>query len=181
MTPPPASPSAASPPDHHAGLRTVAVFEATKGAVVLVAGFGLLGFLNRDNAALAGQIVQHLHLNPAKGYPQIFIHAMAELTNARLWLLAGLAAAYAAIRFVEAYGLWRQKRWAEWLGALSGAIYIPFEVYKLAEQVTWLRTGTLLVNVAVVGYLGWVIFDSRRQHFQLTARGAAPLVDHPHP
>lgn len=126
---------------HRRGLRAVALLEAAKGITVLIAGFGLLGFLDRDNEALAVQIVQHLHLNPAKGYPQIFIQAMAELTDTHLWILAGLAATYAAIRFVEAWGLWRDKRWAEWFGTLSGAIYIPIEIYKLAERVTWLRAG----------------------------------------
>jgi len=54
-------------------------------------------------------------------------------------------------RFVEAYGLWRQRRWAEWFAAVSGAIYIPFELYELLKGVTWLPLGALLVNVFIVG------------------------------
>lgn len=151
------------PHDHHRGLRTVATIEATKGVIVLAAGSGLLGFLGRDTERVAVRLVEHLHLNPAKGYPHIFVEAMAGLSDRRLWLLAGLAAFYSGVRFLEAYGLWRERRWAEWLGALSGGIYIPFELYKLAEGLTWLRAATLGINVAIVGYLTWVLLDSRRR------------------
>ncbi len=107
---------------HHRGLHLVAGLEAFKGAVVLVAGFGLLSFLGRDADEFAEQLLRRLHLNPAHHYPQIFIHAMADVTDARVWLFAGLAAAYSLLRFTEAYGLWTGRRWAEWLAALSGGI-----------------------------------------------------------
>ncbi|MCZ7627423.1 MAG: DUF2127 domain-containing protein [Candidatus Methylomirabilis sp.] len=42
-----------------------------------------------------------------------------------------MAAGYASVRFVEAYGLWLERRWAEWFAAVSGGIYIPFEIYEL--------------------------------------------------
>ena len=49
------------------------------------------------------------------------------------------ALTYSAIRFTEAYGLWRERRWAEWLSAVSGAIYLPFEIYELAGGITPLK------------------------------------------
>jgi uncharacterized membrane protein (DUF2068 family) len=49
--------------------------------------------------------------------------------------------------------LWRQRRWAEWLAVISGAIYIPFEVYELLERVSWLSLAALLVNVFIVGIM----------------------------
>jgi hypothetical protein len=39
----------------HKALRPIAVIEAFKGAIVLIAGFGLLSFLNRDNQEFAGK------------------------------------------------------------------------------------------------------------------------------
>jgi uncharacterized membrane protein (DUF2068 family) len=78
---------------------------------------------------------------------------MARLTDSRLQLLSAGAMAYAAVRFAEAYGLWRGRRWAEWLGAGSGAIYVPFEIYEVATRPAWLGVAALIVNVAVVGYL----------------------------
>jgi uncharacterized membrane protein (DUF2068 family) len=51
------------------------------------------------------------------------------------------------------FGLWRGRRWAEWFAAVSGGIYIPFELYELFQGVTWLSVGALLVNVFVVGLM----------------------------
>src|SRR5579859_6996262 len=96
------------------GLRMVAAYEAAKGALVLLAGFGLLTLIHNDaqyfaeqlvahmhRIALCGiqmhvrnqlfndaqyfaeQLVAHMHLNPAKGYPRIFIDAAARVTDAR--------------------------------------------------------------------------------------------------
>jgi len=151
-----------SAPTHQKGLRTIAVFEALKGAVVLAAGFGMLSFLGRDAEVFAERLVNRLHLNPAHHYPQVFIQAMADLTNTRLWLIAGFAAVYAGVRFGEAYGLWHGRRWAEWFAALSGAVYIPVEIYELAHRVTWLRITALVLNVAVVGYMVWLLTEARR-------------------
>jgi uncharacterized membrane protein (DUF2068 family) len=134
-------------------VRTVALFEAAKGAIVLLAGIGVLSLIHYDAQRLAEQLVGHLHLNPAKRYPSIFIDTAANLTDARLLVLATLAAAYALVRFVEAYGLWRERRWAEWFAAVSGGIYIPFELYELFQGATWLSLGALVVNVFIVGLM----------------------------
>ena len=131
-------------------LRAVAVFEAAKGTLVLVTGLGALSLIHHDIQRFAEQLVGHLHLNPAKHIPQIFIAAAANLNEARLWVLAVLAASYGLLRFVEAYGLWHGRRWAEWFAAISGGIYIPFEIYELLQGYTWLSLGALIVNVLVV-------------------------------
>jgi uncharacterized membrane protein (DUF2068 family) len=147
----------------HKGLRAIAVFEALKGGVVLAVGFGLLSFLGRDAEVFAEHLVNRLHLNPANHYPQIFIQAMGDLTNTRLWLIAGFAAIYAGVRFAEAYGLWHERRWAEWFAALSGAVYIPVELYELAQRITGLRITALVVNVVVVAYMAWLLTESQRK------------------
>jgi len=88
-------------------VRAVALLEAAKGALVLLAGFAALSLIHHDAQRLAEQLVGHLHLNPAKRYPRIFIDTAAHLNDARLWLSAILAGAYGLVRFVETYGLWK--------------------------------------------------------------------------
>ena len=164
----PASTASAAPKK---ALRTIAVFEAFKGAIVLIFGFGLLSFLGRDTEDLAEHLVNRLHLNPAHHYPQIFIQAMGNVTDSKLWLLAGLAAVYSIVRFAEAYGLWYQRRWAEWLAALSGGVYIPVEVYEIAQRASWLKCGALLVNLVIVAYMIWLLTENRRRaHAELAGR-----------
>ena len=152
-----------SAPVQHKGLRAVAVFEAFKGAIVLIVGCGLLGFLDRDNEIFAGQIIRHLHLDPAQHYAHLFITTMAQQSDSQLMALVGFAVIYAGVRFAEAYGLWHARRWAEWFAALSGAIYIPVEVYELAHRASWLKLGALVINLVVVGYMVWLLTESRRK------------------
>lgn len=145
-----------------AGLRTVATFEAAKGLLVLAAGLGVLSLLHHDLQHAAEAIVRHLHLNPARHYPRIFIQAAASVTDARLWLLACGAFAYSAVRAVEAYGLWRSRVWAEWFAILAGAIYLPIEIDALLHHPSLLKAGVLLVNLSIVVYVGYVRLAASR-------------------
>lgn len=139
------------------GLRWIALFEGTKGALVLVTGFGLLSLIHQNLHGAAVRLVEVMHLNPASHYPQIFIDLAGRLTDLQLWAIAAMAVCYALIRFIEAWGLWHQYAWAEWFGLLSGAIYIPLELYELLRQPTWPRSTLLALNLLIVVYLILVV------------------------
>jgi len=149
-------------PASKGGLRIVALFEALKGVLVLLAGCGLLTFIHKDLHDAAVHLVRVLHLNPARHYPSIFIDAADKVTDLQLWMIALSALLYAAVRLVEAYGLWRQMQWAEWFGLLSGAMYIPLEIFEAFREFTWPRVTVLVVNLAVVGYLADALLRSRK-------------------
>jgi uncharacterized membrane protein (DUF2068 family) len=145
-----------------ASIRVVAAVEFIKGALVLFAGAGLLTLLHRDVGQVAEQLIRHLHLDPASHAPQIFIDLAGRVTSRDLWLLAIGAAVYAVVRLVEAYGLWCDRVWAEWFGAISGLIYVPFELHALTKSVTPLKLTTLAVNLAVVWILTAVLMRRGR-------------------
>jgi uncharacterized membrane protein (DUF2068 family) len=145
------------------GLRVVAVFEATKGLLIVLAGFGLLEYVHRDLHLAAERLVRHFHLNPASRYPRIFLDLADHVTDAQLWVLALSALLYAVVRFIEAYGLWLQRRWAEWFGLCAGAIYVPIELFEVARNVTWPRVTLLIVNAAIVAYLSFIIDQARQK------------------
>lgn len=158
------------------GVRIVAVIEAAKGLLVLAAGLGLFALVHRDAQAVAENIVRHFHLNPASRAPRVFLDLAAKATDSNLQLLALGASGYSLARFVEAYGLWRERRWAEWFGTVAGGIYIPIEIYELWERVTWIRAGLLAVNVAIVAYLAAVLWETRREK---AAKLSPPRQGHP--
>jgi uncharacterized membrane protein (DUF2068 family) len=83
------------------GLRIVAIFEATKGILVLVVGFELLRFIHQDLHLAAEQLVRHMHINPARHYPRIFIDAANHLNDTQLLVMAFSALLYTVVRFVE--------------------------------------------------------------------------------
>ena len=131
-------------------IRAVALVESAKGIIVLLVGCGLLTLIHKNVQKYAEQLIPHLHLNPAKGYPHVFMDLAGQVTDSRLWMLAGTAALYALVRFIESYGLWYARRWAEWFAALSGGIYIPFEIHSLIKHASLLTLTGLLINMAVV-------------------------------
>ncbi len=146
-----------------AQLRVVAVFEFAKGALVLIAGLGLLAFVHRDVRDVADELLEHLHLDPASRVPHIFVALAERAASMDLWLLAIGAMVYAAVRIAEGYGLWFDREWAEWLGAASALIYLPFEIYALAKGVTPLKLATLGVNLLVVAVLSDALWRRRRR------------------
>jgi len=78
------------------------------------------------------------------------------------------------VRFVEGYGLWRDRRWAEWFGAISGAVYLPTEIYELWEKVTWLRVTVFVVNCVVVWYLVQLLVRRQTHSEPAAASPATP-------
>ena len=145
-------------------VRMAAVFEAAKGTMVLLTGFGVFMLLHKDLHQVAEQIVRHLHLNPAREYPKIFIDLISNMTDPQLVALAVSACIYSAVRLAEAYGLWHHRQWAEWFGALTGGIYIPAELYELIRKVTVVRLSIVIVNVLVVVSLSMALYRSRQRH-----------------
>jgi uncharacterized membrane protein (DUF2068 family) len=147
------SPSSPSAHKAFAGLRTIAGYEAAKGALVLLAGLGLLGLIHRDVQEAGEELVRHFHLSPSSRLPRVFLELTAKVTDGWLWALALGSLLYASLRFTEAYGLWRDKAWAEWLAVISGAIYVPFEVVELLRKSTVLRVASVAINLLIVGYM----------------------------
>ena len=145
------------------GLKPIAIFEALKGLLALGIGLGLHEFAGENIPQLFERILTHLHLNPASHYPSIFISTIGELNNSNLVLVAFGALLYSIIRFVEAYGLWHGLKWTEWLALISGAIYLPFELYKFVVTYSLLSFSLLLINSIIVVYMYSVIKTKRKE------------------
>lgn len=148
------------------GVRAIALFEAAKGGLVLLAGLGLLSLIHRDVQAFAERLVRHSHLDAASHYPQIFVQAASRVTDTHLWLLAAAAALYAVVRGVEAYGLWNERRWAEWFALVAGGLYVPVEIYELIHHMTWLKAAVLMTNLLIVAYMAYMLLHSREQDLE---------------
>jgi uncharacterized membrane protein (DUF2068 family) len=149
------------------GVRAVAIVEGVKAAIVLLAGFGLLSLIHRDVQDVAEKIIRHTHLDPASKYPHIFIDAADKVTDAQLWMFAGFAALYAIIRAIEAYGLWNERRWAEWFALISSGIYLPVEIYELYHRFGLVKFSIFITNIIVVLYMAYALRHSVEQDREL--------------
>jgi uncharacterized membrane protein (DUF2068 family) len=90
-----------------------------------------------------------------------------------LWTVGAVLAAYALLEGVEALGLWRGQRWAEYLTLIATTVLLVPEVYELSETVTPTKIVTLLINLAVVVYL---LFAKRL--FGVREGGRAEQAEH---
>jgi uncharacterized membrane protein (DUF2068 family) len=157
-------------PEHIKGVRTVATVEFTKGIVVVLAGLGVFSMRHKDIWGVAESFLEFFHVNPHHHYVGVFIDLVYRLSDVRLWKIALLATVYTILRFVEAYGLWYLRPWAEWMAIGSGGIYIPFEVADLLRRPDWIRVLILTVNVAIVLYMLMLRLEAaKKRHAQHTA------------
>ena len=76
-----------------------------------------------------------------------------NLKSSGVRVLLITATIYAVIEGVEAVGLWRERRWAEYLTVIATAGFLPFEVHELLDKVTIGRVIALVVNLAVLVWL----------------------------
>ncbi len=139
-----------------AGLRTIAMLEAVKGLFVLLVAVALLNNRHKDLGGAAANLVRDLHIDPEWRYGRIFIEAADNLDGGKIWKIASVAFGYSAMRLLEAYGLWKRRVWAEWFALISGALYIPFEIYEVISRGTWLPWTLLSVNVLIVAYVAYI-------------------------
>ena len=119
----------------------------------LAAAIGLLRLLHHDVHQLALALLWRFQLDPETRYPALLLHYADRVSGLDVRSLAPVVLGYMVMRLLEAYGLWKEKTWAEWLGALSGAIYIPLEIAYLMHQTSLVSAGVLLANILIVGFL----------------------------
>jgi uncharacterized membrane protein (DUF2068 family) len=151
-----AVPEAVDLHSHIGGLRAVATIEALKGFLAILLTACLLFLLHKDVEQVAGDILDAIHMNPEHPISHAVLHMASKMTDGRLWGFAFGALAYATVRFVEAYGLWNRRVWAEWFALLSGSLYIPLEVTQAISHPDAIHLLVLVANIFIVLYMLWV-------------------------
>jgi len=145
-------------PHAHPGLHVVAIFEAAKGLLALVAASGLEILGPAPLQRWLHELINRFQLDPHHGAIDWLSHV---INPGSVHLAAAIGFGYAALRFVEAWGLWRVRRWGSWLGCISAAVYLPLDVYALIQHPGWLAVTVLVVNLIVVWVLARDLFNRR--------------------
>ena len=141
-------------------LRLIAVDRALH--FVILASLAVLAFLLASHRTQIDRLVPRLNSiffgsrsgksGPAHG----FFHEIERLLTLNVTtfrLIGAAAAAYALLEGTEAYGLWRQRRWAEYLTFVATTLFVPYEIYELTGKITFFRVGAFVVNVVILVYL----------------------------
>jgi uncharacterized membrane protein (DUF2068 family) len=147
-------------------LRAVASIEFFKGIFVVAMGICALLLVHKDTWLYAESLLALFHISTDRRSAQMFLDFADSITDARLWAAARIAFAYAALRFTEAYGLWKERTWAEWVALVSGTLLLPFEIRELLRGITFIRCALLIGNLAIVFYMLYIILANRRERRQ---------------
>jgi uncharacterized membrane protein (DUF2068 family) len=114
-------------------LRAVAALEFFKGVFVVVMGICALALVHKDAWLIAESLLTRLRISTDRRSAQIFLDFADSVTDARLWDAASIGFAYAALRFTEAYGLWKARTWAEWVAWFPEPFYCRWKFGSFFE------------------------------------------------
>ncbi|MHB8533044.1 MAG: DUF2127 domain-containing protein [Solirubrobacteraceae bacterium] len=131
----------------------IAAERALRALVLVAIGIVLLTHPHANWSQELSRLGQRLGLDPKSNWVQRILKDAARIKSSKNVLFGTVALGYAALEGAEAYGLWRRRRWGEWLTVVATSLLLIPEVWELTKSTTALKVGALLVNIAVVLYL----------------------------
>ena len=148
-----------SAPRAHLGLHLIAVFEGLKGLLALAAAIGLALLGPQPLRRAVADLISRFHLNPDHG---VLPGLLDAINPGAVHLAVIVVLVYALMRLLEAWGLWRARAWASWLGCIGSAAYLPLDLYALYYHHGWHTWAVLIANLIIVAVLGRDIVKRRR-------------------
>jgi uncharacterized membrane protein (DUF2068 family) len=147
---------------HNPALATIAIYKFVKATLSLLSAILAWRLMNPHVEAALRSWAESLPI----GFSEHLVReALAQLSGipAFRWRQLGLVSlVYASVFTVEGVGLWRERRWAEYLTIVTSSLLLPFEFIAVLHHLTLIRTGVLLANAVIVAYLIVVTTRHRR-------------------
>ncbi len=143
-------------------LRILATERLLRALLIAAAAYAVLRYSHSENSLrqlfdkdlpAAKPLANLFGYNLDKSSFVKHIQNLLVVKQSTLHIVAQLLAAYALIELAEGIGLWRLKRWGEYLSAVATSVFLPYEIYEITQKLTTLRIGTFIINLATVGYL----------------------------
>jgi uncharacterized membrane protein (DUF2068 family) len=147
---------------HDRGLLLIGIFKMVKAAFFVCVGFGALHLIQKNLGDEVLALVKALRRDPEGRLVQLLLEKVDLVDAHRLRQIGFGSFAYAGLALTEGTGLLLEKPWAEYLTLLLTISFLPWELFELVRHPSWLRVGVLLTNLAVLGYLVWLLQRKRR-------------------
>jgi uncharacterized membrane protein (DUF2068 family) len=151
------------------GLELIAAFKLLKALLLLLAGAGAISLLRPERATEVREWLAQFTMGRGQQLVERVFALVASPTRIRE--LGIVTIAYGLLFATEGVGLWREKRWAEWLTIIATGSFIPFEVHELVRRVTVPRGLALVANIAAVVYLIYRLRNPVRSRRELSGSG----------
>src|SRR5580765_803084 len=140
-----------------AALRAIAVYKFAKAVALLLVAAVAFRLINTPSLDHLANWIAQLPIRSGHGFVIRWLDALLGLTPRKFELIGIGASIYATLFLVEGWGLWRRKRWAEYLTVFATASLIPFEAWEIYHHFTWLKVFALALNIAIVIYLWRIV------------------------
>ena len=149
-------------------IHLISLEKTVKATLLVVVAFNLLSLVDRDVHAWAADFVTRHGIDIGNRYVHAGLEKLVGIGNSQIVTWSSVAFFYSAVLLTEALGLWFQKRWAEYLTAISTALLLPVEIYEIYHRFTWVRITIFLINVFIVWYLATRLRDEKKEVVELT-------------
>jgi len=145
----------------HRALRLIAAYKAIKALALLVAAIAAFGLIGDGNLETLFAWVMQLPIHHGHDLLVGTIDKLFGLGPRKFLAIGVVLCIYAAVFLVEGWGLWRERRWAEYLTVIVTASLLPFEIWEVVRHYSWLKLATLGANGVIVVYLVHVLHRPR--------------------
>jgi len=146
-------------------LRLIIAYKAIWGVseVLISIAFYRLISVNSDEPFRA--LALSMRFDPDNGLVSYFIEHADSIDTNLLYMFAGVIFVLGSTNAIEAWGLHKRQRWAEWLTVIATALLIPYEAYHVLTSFGFIKLAILVINALIVYYLAKhkELFKSRLQ------------------
>ena len=153
MAGPTATAGAAAKPDRL--IKAIALERGFRAIVLVSIGIVLMTHAHTDWGHTINVVARQLGFDPSRNGIQQLIDKVEAISPTKYFFFGVVAVGYGILEGVEGYGLWRRRRWAEYLTVIATCLLFIPEIDELAKRVTALKVAALIVNIVIVVYLGW--------------------------
>lgn len=151
-------------------LYFIIAFKLVKGLLLLLLAVGVYKLHDNNLPEEFNKGLEYLHLDPEKQFFTYLANQLAQVTPAKMVLLARGTGLYSLFSLVEGIGLVFRIPWAGWLAIGESAFFIPIEIYELVKRFPFAHhmkpAISLLVVLGLNVLIVWYLFQNRKRLFR---------------
>ncbi len=142
---------------HDRGLLLIGLFKLAKAIFFFGVGVGAIHLLHKDLEDEIMRLALKFRFDPESRFVSLLLDKVDLIDAHRLRQISVATFGYSALALTEGVGLLLERVWAEYLTVILTASFLPWELYELVRRLDWFHLSLLLINLAVLGYLVWLL------------------------
>lgn len=151
-------------------LYCITAFKLAKGLLLLLLAARVYTLHDKNLPEQFRQTLDFFHLDPEKQFFTELGNQLAQITPAKVILLARGTGLYSLFSLIEGTGLLLRVPWAGWLTIGESAFFIPIEIYELMQRFSHghhlRQTVSLLMILGLNVLIVWYLYQNRGRLFR---------------